>query len=169
MKLWSGLLFSAVLACSAAHAEKPTEASVKELLVLTNSQQILKSTEAQMDAVMKNMMKAVLKDQTINADQQKILDKFKDKVIDIHKTEMTWEKLEPIFIEIYSNSLSQEEVDGIAAFYRSPAGKAYVSKIPVIVQQSMGAMQKVITPMMDKMMEASKKMAEEFRELEKNK
>lgn len=169
MKLWSGLLLSALLACGTAHAEKPTEASVKELLVLTNSQQILKSTEAQMDAVMKNMMKTAMKDQTVNAEQQKIMDKFRDKIITIHKSEMTWDKLEPIFIEIYSNSLSQEEVDGIAAFYRTPAGKAYVSKIPVIVQQSMGAMQKVIAPMMEKMMDASKKMTEELRELEKNK
>ncbi|MES2038019.1 MAG: DUF2059 domain-containing protein [Pseudomonadota bacterium] len=169
MKLWSSLLFTALLACGTAHAERPTEASVKELLILTNSQQILKSTEAQVDGIMKNMMKAALKDQVVSADQQKILDKFRDKVVDIHKIEMTWEKLEPIFVEIYANSLNQEEVDGIAAFYRSPAGKAYVSKVPLIVQQSLVAMQKVITPMMDKMIEASKKMAEELRELDHKK
>jgi len=89
MKLWSGLLFSALLACGTVHAEKPTEASVKELVVLTNSQQILKNTEAQVDAVMKSMMKMAMKDQTVNADQQKITDKFRDKIIDIHRTEIT--------------------------------------------------------------------------------
>lgn len=169
MKLWSNLLFISLLACATAHAEKPTEASVKELLVLTNSQQILKSTEDQMEAVMKNMMKTALKDQSISAEQQKIMDKFRDKVMDIHRAEVTWEKLEPIFVEIYSNSLSQEDVDGISAFYRSPAGRSYVSKMPVVMQQSMNAMQKVITPMMEKMFEAAKKMGEELRELNKNK
>ncbi len=169
MKLWSNLLFISLLACGAAHAEKPTEASVRELLVLTNSQQILKSTEAQMEAVMRNVMKTALKDQSISAEQQKIMDKFWDKVMDIHRAEVTWGKLEPIFVEIYANSLSQEEVDGIAAFYRSPAGKAYVGKIPLIVQQSLGAMQKVTAPMMDKIIEASKKMAEELRELDQKK
>ncbi|MBI3727917.1 MAG: DUF2059 domain-containing protein [Burkholderiales bacterium] len=169
MKLWSNLLFISLLACGTAHAEKPTDASVRELLILTNSQQILKSTETQVDGIMKNMMKTALKDQAISEDQQKILDKFRDKVIGIHKAEMTWEKLEPIFIEIYANSLSQDEVDGIATFYRSPAGKAYVGKIPVIVQQSLGAMQKMITPMMDKIIEASKKMTEELRELDQKK
>lgn len=169
MKLWSNLLFISLLACGTAHAEKPTEASVKELLVLTNSQQILKSTEAQMEAVMKNMMKTALKDQSISADQQKILDKFRDKVMDIHRAEVTWEKLEPIFVEIYSNSLNQEDVDGISAFYRSPAGRSYVSKMPVVMQQSMSAMQTVITPMMEKMFEATKKMGEELRELNKDK
>ncbi|MFZ6777662.1 DUF2059 domain-containing protein [Undibacterium sp. Ji83W] len=169
MKLWSNLLFISLLACGTAHAEKPTEASVRELLVLTNSQQILKSTEDQMEAVMKNMMKAALKDQSISAEQQKIMDKFRDKVMDIHRAEVTWEKLEPIFVEIYSNSLSQEDVDGISAFYRSPAGRSYVSKMPVVMQQSMNAMQKVITPMMEKMFEAAKKMGEELRELNKNK
>lgn len=169
MKLWSNLLFATLLACGSAHAEKPTVASVKELLVLTNSQQMLKSTEVQMERVMKDMMKAAMKDQPVNAEQQKIMDKFRDKVMDIHRSEVTWEKLEPILVEVYSNALSQEDIDGISAFYRSPAGRSYVSKMPVVMQESMNAMQKVMTPMMEKMFEAAKKMGEELRELAQKK
>jgi len=56
--------------------------------------------------------------------------------------------MDPVLVEIYSNSLSQEDIDGISAFYRSPAGKSYVNKLPVIMQQSTNALQKVTTAMM---------------------
>ncbi|MFZ6655063.1 DUF2059 domain-containing protein [Undibacterium sp. TJN19] len=162
MKLWSKLLIAAMLVCGSAHAEKPSEASLKEMLTLTNTQQVLKSVEAQMDGLMKNMMQKAMKDQPLNEQQQKIMDKFRNKVIAIHKQEMTWEKLEPTFIEIYGNSLSQEDVDGIIAFYKSPAGKSYVSKMPVLIQQSMSSMQKMTAPMMEKIAEAAKEMTAEM-------
>ncbi|MFZ6871500.1 DUF2059 domain-containing protein [Undibacterium sp. Di27W] len=169
MKRWSILLFVTLLASASAYAEKPTQASVKELLVLTNSQQMLKSIEAQMDGMMKSVMTKALKDKGVTAEQQAIMDKFRDKVILIHREEMTWEKLEPVFIEIYSNSLTQEDVDGISAFYKSPAGKSFVSKMPGMMQQSMSAMQQKMAPMMDKILSASKVMEEDMQKLEQKK
>lgn len=167
MKLWSRLFLAGMLVCASAHAEKPTDASVKELLTLANSQQIIRNVEAQMDGMMKSTMKTAMKDQAVNEAQQKVLDKFKDKVLDIHRKEMRWENLEPIFVRIYSNSLTQEDVDGIIAFYKSPAGKSFISKMPVMMQQTTGEMQKLMTPMIEKMLEASKEMTEELHKLEK--
>ncbi|MFZ6719972.1 DUF2059 domain-containing protein [Undibacterium sp. Ji49W] len=162
MKLWSKLLLSALLVCGSAHAEKPTEASLKELLIATNTQQMLVAVEGQMDGMMKNMMQRVTKDKPLNEQGQKALDKFREKVIAVRKQEMSWDKLEPIFIEIYSKSLTQEDVDGIVAFYKSPAGKSYVSKMPAMMQESMSSMQKLMAPMMDKMMQAGKELDEDL-------
>ncbi|MFZ6741713.1 DUF2059 domain-containing protein [Undibacterium sp. JH2W] len=169
MKLWSNLFFVTLLASASAYAEKPTQASVKELLVLANSQQMLNSIEAQMDGMMKTMMSKALKDKAVTAEQQAIMDKFRDKVVFIHREEMTWEKLEPVFIEIYSNSLSQEDVDGISAFYKSPAGKSFINKMPGMMQQSMSGMQQKMAPMMDKILAAAMEMEEDMHKLEQKK
>ncbi|MFZ6770127.1 DUF2059 domain-containing protein [Undibacterium sp. Di26W] len=169
MKLWSKLLLTSLLVFGSAHAETPTEASVKELLIATNTQQMLSAVEAQVDGLMKGMMQKVTKDKPLSEEHQKALDKFREKVIAIRKQEMSWDKLEPIFIEIYSKSLSQEDVDGITAFYKSPAGKSYVSKMPAMMQQSMASMQKLMTPMMEKMMQAGKEMQEELAKAKKTK
>ncbi len=166
MKLWTNLAFLTILVCTTAHAEKPSEASVKELLVLSNSQQVLQNVGAQLDGMTKNMMKTIMKDKPITAEQQKIIDKFQQKIVAIQKQEITWEKLEPVFVEIYSNSLSQEDVDGISAFYKSPAGKSFVSKMPAMMQQSFAAMQKLLVPMVEKMGAAGKEMGEEMQKLE---
>ncbi|MBC3916498.1 DUF2059 domain-containing protein [Undibacterium sp. CY18W] len=162
MKLWSKLLLSALLVCGSAHAEKPTDASLKELLVVTNSQQILKAVEAQVDGLMKNVLEQTTKDRPLNAESQKALDKFRDKVRIIHKEQFGWDKLEPLFIDIYSKSLTQEDVDGIIAFYKSPAGKSYVSKMPAMMQQSMASMQKLMGPMMEKIIQAGKELDEDM-------
>lgn len=167
MRLWAKIVFLAVLTCGSAHAEKPSEASVRELLVLANSKNLLKTVEAQMDGMMQNMMKTAMKDQAVTEEKQKLIDQFRDKVLAIYKQEMSWEKMEPLFIEIYSNSLSQEDVDGINAFYRSPAGKSFVSKMPTMMQQSFVATQKMMTPLMEKVLAAGKELDEEIHNLDK--
>jgi hypothetical protein len=44
-----------------------------------------------------------------------------------------------ITIPIYNKNLDEETIDGLIAFYKSKAGKAFVSKMPVIMQESMQA------------------------------
>ena len=55
-------------------------------------------------------------------------------------------------------ALTQEEVDGLIAFYESPAGQAYIAKMPAVAQKSMAPMQNPMIPMIRKL-QAS---AEEF-------
>ncbi|RYD75034.1 MAG: DUF2059 domain-containing protein, partial [Verrucomicrobiaceae bacterium] len=48
----------------------------------------------------------------------------------------------------YQKSFTQEELDGIIAFYKTPAGVALVKKMPVVMQQTMIAMQQLMGPLM---------------------
>lgn len=165
-----GLLFSTqILAQTVAPANKPTEASIKQVFELSNTRDMLKNIEAQLDGMMKNMMQQALKGEPVSAEQQKVLDKFREKLLVIYKQEMTWEKLEPMFIEIYRNALSQDDVDGIITFYRSPAGQAYIKKMPLVMQQSMGMVQKLLQPMMEKIQPLEKEMTEEMQKISKKK
>lgn len=40
-------------------------------------------------------------------------------------------------IPIYDRNLSEEEVDGLLGFYRTPVGRSVVSKLPQVMQESM--------------------------------
>lgn len=164
--LLTSLLFTTqVFAQTTPLAGKPTEASIKQVFELSNTRDMLKNIEGQLDGMMKNMMQQVSKGEPVTAEKQKILDKFREKLIAIHKQEMTWEKLEPMFIEIYSNTLSQDDVDGIIVFYKSPAGQSFIKKMPLVMQQTMGMMQKLMVPMMEKVQAAGKEMAEEMQKI----
>jgi hypothetical protein len=69
---------------------------------------------------------------------------------------LTWEKLRPLYVQIYQESFTQEEIDGPIAFYESPAGVAFVEKLPFVMQKSMSIMQSRMAPMMEKMKAAMK-------------
>jgi hypothetical protein len=58
-------------------------------------------------------------------------------MIGVLREEMTWEKLEPSFIGIYQKVLTQKEVDGMIAFYKTEAGIAVIEKMPQVMQLSM--------------------------------
>lgn len=168
--LLTSLLFGTqVFAQTTPLVAKPTEASIKQVFELSNTRDMLKNIEAQLDGMTKNMMQQTSKGEPLTAEQQQIQEKFRQKTLAIFQQEISWEKLEPMFIEIYSNTLSQDDVNGIIVFYKSPAGQSFIKKMPSIMQHSMGIMQKLMAPMMEKMQLAAKEMAEEMEKVSKKK
>jgi hypothetical protein len=75
-------------------------------------------------------------------------------VIPILRDQLSWGNLKKIYIPIYRESFTQEEIDGLIAFYSSPAGNALVVKMPIVAQKSMAATQQLIVPMMQQMQKA---------------
>jgi len=48
------------------------------------------------------------------------------------KEELNWATFEPMMVEVYRNTFSQHEVDGMLTFYRSEAGQAVIAKLPTV-------------------------------------
>ncbi len=57
------------------------------------------------------------------------------------RTELSWQQLEQPMIAIYSSVFSEEELQGIIAFYQSDAGQKMVKRQPELMQASMAVMQ----------------------------
>jgi len=125
-------------------AAEPSEASIQELLQLTNASRLMEASAAQVDAALQSSMQAVLKDQAITPEVQALLDEMRQKAVALVRRELRWEVFEPQLIDIYRRSFTQEEMDGMLDFYRSPAGRAVVAKLPLVMQSSMHAMQQVM-------------------------
>ena len=153
----SAVLLVALFGLSAYAAEtKPTEKSIRELLLVTDAQKLSESSMSQIDDFMKTAMQQGLKGRSLTEEQQKQLDRSMAKIVQLYKDEMSWTKLEPMVIRTYQDSFNQQEIDGMLAFYRSPAGQAVIRKMPVVMRNMMGEMQKLMGPMMQKMMEGMK-------------
>jgi hypothetical protein len=135
-------------------AEPPaSEASVRALLAVTQSEKLLDSTMGQIDAMMQRSMRQALAGQTLTADQQKIMDRMRARTIALFREDMKWETLEPMFIDIYKRSFTQKEINGMLDFYRSESGQAVIAKMPVVMQNTMQAMQERMAVMMPKIMQ----------------
>ncbi|MDE2427844.1 MAG: DUF2059 domain-containing protein [Burkholderiales bacterium] len=162
MKLCQIVLFAAALLAEPAQAAAPTEASIKEIFVLTNTQGMLKNIDAQLVPIRKKMFEEATKNTPQTQEREQAIDRFLKKTDSILKETINWDVLEPKFVDIYSQSLSQEEVDGIIAFYKSPAGQAFIKKMPVLTHNSLVMRQKMMVPMMQKMQIAVKELQEEM-------
>lgn len=137
------LLLLVFLAAPAFAAEAPaSDESIKRLLVVTNAKKISDDMMSQMDTGMRNAVKQALQGKTVTPEQKKAFDTMQDKIDALLKQELSWEKLEPLYVQIYRDSFTQEEISGILAFYETPVGQALIKKMPLVMQKSMEDMQK---------------------------
>jgi hypothetical protein len=58
---------------------------------------------------------------------------IQDKILDLVKSRISWEKMRPSYIKLYNETFSDEEVSGMLAFYQSPPGRAMLAKMPALL------------------------------------
>lgn len=152
MKIRS-LLFICLLIAAQAPAQEPmaSEASIRDLLAVTATEKMLDGMWAQLDSLMEASMQQALAGQQLTQRQQAIIDDMRKEMVDLLKDELSWSSYEPMMIDIYRNSFSESEIQGMLAFYRSPAGEAVIKKMPLVMQASMRAVQGRVAPLEEKM------------------
>jgi hypothetical protein len=60
-----------------------------------------------------------------------------EKLMNLISSRMNWDAMRAEYSRLYAESFTEEELDGIVTFYRSPAGQAMLAKMPVLVGKSM--------------------------------
>ena len=150
------LLLALVIAIAAgqANADPASAESVQRLLKLTKSETTLNSMYAAVERVMQQSMQQATAGRSITPEQQRILDAVPAKVFSVVRSELTWDKLEPQYIQLYSETFDQDEINGLIAFYQSPAGQAYINKIPTVLQKSLAIAQAEMQVVAPKIAEA---------------
>ena len=148
-------VFTALLFATQASAAPASAESIDTLLTLTQTQRLLDGMYANIDQVMKQSMHAAMQGEVVTPERQRVMDDMSRKFATIFREEMNWTKLRPMYVRIYQESFTQEEVDGLIAFYRTPAGTALVEKMPLVMQKSMAEMQPMMAPMVQRMKAAA--------------
>lgn len=131
-------------------ANPPTEASIKELLEVAQARKLVDSVMAQMDNLMQQAIAEAVRGQKIPDKVQKEIDQGRSEMLALMKDLLDWKKLEPTYVRIYQKTFTQQEVDGMIAFYKTPAGQAVMSKMPAAMQNTMDEMQQLMGPVMEK-------------------
>jgi len=145
-------------------AEKEaSDASIRELLEVTQSKKMLDGMMAQMDSVMQRSMQQSLHGVTLTDEQQKIMNEMQAKTMALLKKEMSWDSMEPVLVDIYKRSFTQPEVNGMLDFYKSPAGQAVIAKMPLVMQNSIQMMQNKMSTMMPKLQQLQQETMERLK------
>ncbi|HEY4072044.1 MAG TPA: DUF2059 domain-containing protein [Herbaspirillum sp.] len=130
----------------------PTDESISELMTVTGMKALLDNVVQQTDTSMQAKILQSLSGHAVTGEQRVILDDMRNKMIGMMKQTMSWDVLSPKYAAIYKKTFTQEEIDGMLAFYKTPAGKAVITKMPAVTQYSMQLTQALMADLMPKIM-----------------
>ena len=114
-----------------------------ELLQLTSGDQMMKAMEPMMKAMMSQT------DKGMSADQREKAGEIQRKMLALVTEALN--KAKPALSKAYTDIYTEDELDAILAFYRSPAGKAFIQKMPEVMQRSTPIMMQMMTDMQSQM------------------
>jgi hypothetical protein len=139
------------------------DASIRQLLEATHARQLVDTLMTQMDGMMKQAMQQATAGQAAPPEVQKIYEKTRAEVAATLGEQMTWEKLEPMYVRIYKKSFSESEVQAMVGFYKSPTGQAVITKLPVVMQESMNESMQMLKPAIQKVQQMQQDMVAEMK------
>jgi uncharacterized protein len=149
-----------VLAAQVVQAAEPSEASLETLMVVTRAERNIDAVFSTMQPMLKRMRTEMMPG-VLSAEEEKRLDAMEAKMLAVMRDELSWARLKPMTMQIYRESFTQSEVDGLIAFYQSPAGQAFVEKMPMVMQKSMLITQSRMKPMMERIQQIAQEAAAE--------
>ena len=153
-----GLAICIVVGCPACAQELTRQAKIERLLDLIGSQSALNQMFDQIVGTVGNQLKT----QFPNATPQQLAQArdLESKLMDLLKSRLTWEKMRPEYVRIYSETYTDEEIDGLLAFFQSPAGQSYIRKLPALTRQIMAFSQAQLTDMMPDILRLTREASE---------
>ncbi len=139
-----------------AQEARPTEASVRRVLAAGHLDTVLDSYSAQIEASLRAGVSHELAGQTLNAQQNAIMNQMQDKLVALMRAELDWQRMEPQIIELYRNTFTQREVNGMLKWYTSPTGKSVVAKQSLVTQHMSDYAQQRVQEVVPKLMQLQK-------------
>jgi len=114
------------------HAAPPSQPSVEKLATLAKVEKIHDAMLVQLQLSMDSYVKQALRGGTLTPADQAVLDAFHPQMISMVDEQLSGPKIKAMFEEVYAELFTQEEVDGLIAFYGTPVGQVFADKQPLI-------------------------------------
>lgn len=162
MNAIKSILIIFLLGSTTALAEPASGDSVRQLLAVTQARKLVDNMLSQMDGMMNNSLQQALRGKAPTPQQQDALNNMRSKMTALIHQELTWESLEPLYLRLYQESFTEDEVKGMLAFYNTPAGQAVINKMPVLMQKTMLEMQAKMGALMPKIQKIQQEFASEM-------
>jgi hypothetical protein len=157
MKVLGSLLLAILFCSTTAMAAPASEKSIKSLLAVSQAQRLVDELWAQINSLMDNAIQQSLKGKAPSPKQRQAIDNMKSRMVNLIEGELAWEKLEPVYLRLFQESFTEEEIIDLLAFYKTPTGQVVIEKMPLLMQKTMLSTQEAIAgvaPQMKRVQEA---------------
>jgi hypothetical protein len=110
-------------------------AKIEELCLITHMDQLSQQIIDQIAPIVKTQMG------NVPAEQRAAVNELMDKLTTLIANRLNWDSLKPAFVKLYSDTYTEEEVEGMIVFYKTPVGRAMLEKMPALMQKAMAISQ----------------------------
>lgn len=136
------IIFIAIVTVDAVvRADTPSEQSVDRLLILSDADRVLRSVREQVDRLSYTGVELSTRGKHLSPTEKSVLESIRQELVRKYQNELRWEKFRDTFLAAFRQSFTQKEIDGIIAFFESPAGRAYATKMNPTMQRSSSTVQ----------------------------
>ena len=119
-----------------AHADDATQrAKAKQMLAALHVESQIQQSTAHMQQQISAAMEKAAGPNPTSENKAKLADTEKE-ISQLIEEKLSWEVLEPSFIDLYAKNFNEQEMDQIIAFYKTPGGVALIQKMPAIDTQA---------------------------------
>jgi len=139
-----GLIF--FCAAAVAQAAPPSDESILKMMDALQLQTTLDQMVAQMDSGMKAALKESMKGKELNPLQTAELGQLQLKMSAAIKEDLSFAKVKDVYLQVYRETFTQDEVNGINAFLTSAAGKAMLTKTDAATKKASSLLQQRMGP-----------------------
>ena len=127
--------------------QQASSADIARLLEVMDMRSMMDSMLKQMSEVQEATITQAFGSDLSDKDRAEMSDFMRRTNAKVH-ARLSWDRLEPLFSRVYTQLFSRREVDAMIAFYGSPAGQRVVAKMPALMQNTLGAVQRMVVPML---------------------
>jgi hypothetical protein len=147
----SGCVAQTPVATATVDAAK--QAKVQALFDAMHMERMMNQMMAAVTQMIQQMTDSIPGADKMTPEQRKLVDDFQAKAMKLATDTMSWKVLEPEYVKLYASTYSEEEIDAITVFYKSPAGQTMLDKTPELTRGSMQIAQGRMLEMQPKMKE----------------
>jgi hypothetical protein len=133
-----------------AQAAPPSDESLIKMMTALQLHNTLDQMVAQMEAGMKTALTQSIKEKELNPLQTAELGKLQSKMADTIKADLSFAKVKDVYLQVYRETFTQDEVNGIVAFCASPAGRAMLAKIDPATRKASNLLRERMGPTLQK-------------------
>jgi tetratricopeptide (TPR) repeat protein len=127
-------------------AATPSRESIEKLFSLMELEKANAAEIVQANQLTAAASAQVLRGVPSSPEEQRALEAYRAKLLALTQAELGWPALKDLYAQVYAESFTQDEIDGLIAFYGSPAGRALAEKQPQLLQTVNRDLQQQIAP-----------------------
>lgn len=140
-------------------SEESKRKQLEELMSLMDMHSMVDQMYSQFESQLKSMSAQM----GVQASDQPLVDRYYEKMIQLFKKEVNWDKMRPGIIDIYAKHFTEKEIADMIAFYKTDSGRSALAKLPMVTQESMQLSTQLVQPIIPEIQKLSQELGEELK------